>query len=152
MKRIAMILALSIAASAAQAEEDACSPARRYVAYISQKNFDAVVALFSPDAAVFTPLGTVLRGGAEIAAFYRKAVAATPLVVKGEHFAASGRDCYFEIWSKSRRTDDGRYVPDPQGDYVRAAVDHFTLDAAGHVIEMAAFPAPGVSTVTAPPR
>ena len=90
----------------------------------------------------------MLHGGAEIAAFYKKAVAASPLVVRGEHFVAAGRECYFEIWSKSKRTADGRYMPDPEGAFVRAAVDHFTLNEAGQVIEMAAFPAPGVSTVT----
>ena len=145
----AAILVLCSAAVVARAEDDACAAPRRYVDYISQKNFDAVVGLFAPDAAVFTPTGAVLRGGAAIAAFYKKAVAAVPLVVKGEHFVASGRDCYFEIWSKSKRDADGRYVPDPQGAFVRAAVDHFTVDDAGRVIEMAAFPAPGVSTVTA---
>jgi ketosteroid isomerase-like protein len=154
MKRFAaaMFTFGAIGSLAQAAQEDACAAPRRYVDYISQKNFDAVVALFAPDAAVFTPLGTVLHGGAEIAAFYRKAVAASPLVVRGEHFVANGHDCYFEIWSKSSRTSDGRYVPDPQGAFVRAAVDHFTVDDTGRVTEMAAFPAPGVSTVAAPAK
>jgi hypothetical protein len=97
-------------------------------------------------------VGTVLHGGAEIAAFYKKAVGSSPLVVKGEHFVAGDRHCYFEIWSKSKPNAEGRYVPDPNGAFVRAAVDHFVLDQNGRVVEMAAFPAPGVSTVMTPAR
>ena len=48
----------------------ACQPAQRYVYLMTAERYDEVGKLFSDDAVFVTPTGKVLRGSAEIGAFY----------------------------------------------------------------------------------
>src|SRR6185503_4114890 len=128
---------------AASAADDACAVSRKYIASVQARDFETVIGLFAPDAVFSTPNGPVLHGAAEIGAFYRTTVAGvTNLVVEPRAFVSSARECYFEIWTKSKKNADGVWVPDANGEFIRGAIDHFTLDSQGRVVELIAFPAP----------
>lgn len=142
MRRLAVPLALLLAGPAAAADQDACAVSRKYIAAIQARDFETVVGLFAANAEFSTPNGPVLHG-AEIGAFYRTTVAAAAsLRVEPRNFVGAARECYFEIWTRSRKNADGVWVPDENGEYIRGAIDHFTLDADGKVIQLIAFPAP----------
>jgi hypothetical protein len=135
---------------------DACAGPRKYVEYIQQGKFDRISTLFAEDAVIYTPVGAIIRGTQAIDQFYKTVVATTPLAIEARAFVSGKDDCFFEIWSHSSPNAQGKYLPDPAGELVRAAVDHFTVNNKGLVMQMAAFPAPNVSTigvkVPAPPR
>lgn len=139
------ILVLGSGAVAAR-ENDACVVGRTYIELVQKREFAAVAKLFAPNAVVYAPTGKVYRGEAEIRQFYTvEAVKLTGLVVRPQGFVGSKTECYFEIWARSRKDADGVYVLDPNGAFVRNAIDHFTLDEQGRVIEMVAHSAPSAN-------
>ena len=129
--------------TAAAAGDGACAVSRKYVESVQRKDFDTVAGLFAADAVFSTPTGAVLHGSAEITKFYKTTVASTAnLIVKAQNFVGSDTECYFEIWTKSKKNADGIWVPNADGEFIRGAVDHFTIDAQGHVTQLIAFPSP----------
>ena len=152
MKRYtyAAVLALTCTAwSAAPAQAaDACATPRKYIEYVRAGTFDRIGPLFAEDAVLYTPVGAILRGAKAIDQFYKTVVAGIPLAVEGRTFVSGQNECFFEVWSRSTPNAQGRYLPDPKGELVRAAVDHFTVNDQGLVVQMAAFPAPNVSTIS----
>ncbi|MGE3334241.1 MAG: nuclear transport factor 2 family protein [Rhodospirillaceae bacterium] len=144
MIRAALVGILVLASGNVAAQErDACSVSRRYIELVQKREFAAVADLFADNAVVYAPTGKVYRGGAEIKQFYTvEAAKLTGLVVRPQGFVGSKTECYFEIWARSRKDADGVYVLDPKGEFVRNAIDHFTLDGEGRVIEMVAHSAP----------
>lgn len=139
---LAGFLVLASGAAAAQ-ESDACAVGRTYIELVQKREFAAVAGLFAPTAVVYAPTGKVYRGEAEIKQFYTvEAAKLTGLVVRPQGFVGSRTECYFEIWARSKKDADGVYVLDPGGEFVRNAIDHFTLDEQGRVIEMVAHSAP----------
>lgn len=139
---IAGFLVLAAGTAAAQ-DGDACKVGRTYIDLVQKREFAAVAKLFAPNAVVYAPTGKVYRGEAEIQQFYTvEAAKLTGLVVRPQGFVGSKTECYFEIWARSRKDADGVYVLDPNGEFVRNAIDHFTLDGQGRVIEMVAHSAP----------
>jgi hypothetical protein len=144
------VLALAwpaLSASPAHAA-DACVTPKKYIAFVQQGNFAAIGALFAEDAVLYTPVGAILHGAKAIDQFYKTVVAGTPLAVEARTFVSDKNNCFFEIWSRSTPNAQGKYIPDPSGELVRAAVDHFTVNDQGLVVQMAAFPAPNVSTIS----
>jgi hypothetical protein len=138
----AAVLVLAAGPAAAQ-EADACAVGRTYIDLVQKREFAAVAKLFAPNAVVYAPTGKVYRGEAEIKQFYTvEAAKLTGLVVRPQGFVGNRTECYFEIWARSKKDADGVYVLDPNGEFVRNAIDHFTLDAQGRVIEMVAHSAP----------
>ncbi|MCA0200028.1 MAG: nuclear transport factor 2 family protein [Proteobacteria bacterium] len=139
---VAGLLGLAAGPAAAQAG-DACEVGRTYIDLVQKREFAAVAGLFAPDAVVYAPTGKVYRGAAEIRRFYTvEAAKLTGLVVRPQGFVGSATECYFEIWARAKKDADGVYVLDPDGEFVRNAIDHFTLDGQGRVIEMVAHSAP----------
>ena len=138
---LALFLFITGAAQAADAGR-ACAVGKAYIEAVQRKDFDTVVGLFAADAEFSTPTGPVLHG-AEIGKFYKTTVAsAQNLIVRAQNFVGSDTECYFEIWTKSKKNADGVWVPDAGGEFIRGAIDHFTINAAGKVTQLIAFPAP----------
>ncbi len=138
----AFAIILGIFPAAAADTGTACAVGKKYIEAVQRKDFDTVVSLFAADAEFSTPTGPVLHG-AEIGKFYKTTVASTQnLIVRAQSFVGSGAECYFEIWTKSKKNADGIWVPDADGEFIRGAIDHFTLDANGKVTRLVAFPAP----------
>lgn len=145
MIRVALVSALVVASTAAYAQ-DACTVGRTYIELVQKREFAAVAKLFAPNAVVYAPTGRVYRGGEEITKFYTvEAAKLTGLVVRPQGFVGTKTECYFEIWARSRKDADGVYVLDPNGEFVRNAIDHFTLDEQGRVLEMVAHSAPAAN-------
>lgn len=145
MVRIIAVIALTLASLAAAAQTgDACSVGRTYIELVQKREWNAVADLFAPDAVVHAPTGKVYRGADEIRRFYTVEASqlGANLVVRPQGFVGSKTECYFEIWARSKKDADGVYVLDPNGEFVRNAIDHFTLDAQGRVLEMVAHSAP----------
>lgn len=144
MVRIAAVLALILVSGAAAAQGgDACAVGRTYIDLVSKGEFAAVAKLFAPNAVVYAPTGKVYRGAEEITRFYTvEAAKLTGLVVRPQGFVGSKTECYFEIWARSKKDAEGVYVLDPTGEFVRNAIDHFTIDEQGRVLEMVAHSAP----------
>ena len=153
----ALLLTAACGPSARAADariNDACATPRQYIDDVQHGRFDRISALFADDAVLYTPVGAIIRGAAAIDQFYKTVVAGTPLAVEGRAFTSGKNDCFFEVWSRSSPNAQGKYIADPAGELIRAAVDHFTVNDQGKVTQMAAFPAPNVSTISvgAPPR
>jgi hypothetical protein len=144
MLRIGLALSLTLVSTAAGAQSgDACTVGRKYIDLVQKREWEAVANLFAPTAVVYAPTGKVYRGAAEIHRFYTvEASQLTGLVARPQGFVGSKTECYFEIWARSKKDADGVYVLDPNGEFVRNAIDHFTLDDQGRVIEMVAHSAP----------
>lgn len=77
-------------------QHDATAAAQRraaleaYIAALNARDADAVIALFAPDAEIEDPVGTPLKRGAEIAAWFRSAVEVEPHLelaapIRGSH-------------------------------------------------------------------
>ena len=143
MLRIA-VLALVVVNTAVAQTTDACAVGRTYIELVQKRQWDAVADLFAPSAVVYAPTGKVYRGAAEIRRFYTVEASqlGSNLVVEPRGFVGNRTECYFEIWARSRKDADGVYVLDPNGELVRNAIDHFTVDDKGQVIEMVAHSAP----------
>jgi len=138
----AFAIILGIFPAAAADTGRACAVGKKYIEAVQRKDFDTGVGLFAADAEFSTPTGPVLHG-AEIGKFYRTTVAAAQnLVVRAQNFVGSDTECYFEIWTKSKKNADGVWVPDADGDFIRGAIDHFTITADDKVARLVAFPAP----------
>lgn len=137
------VVMLPISGEASAQEEGGCAIGRKYIELVQKREFESVAKLFAPDAVFYAPTGKVYRGAAEIHRFYTtEAAALTKLVVRGQNFVGSEKECYFEIWTRSKKDADGIYVLDPEGDFVRNAIDHFTFNDQGQVVELVAHSAP----------
>ncbi|MHB1204806.1 MAG: nuclear transport factor 2 family protein [Rhodospirillaceae bacterium] len=150
----ALILAGAAPVASPAHAADACATPKKYIEYVRAGAFDRIGPLFAEDAVLYTPVGAILHGAKAIDQFYTTVVAGIPLAVEARTFVSGQNECFFEIWSRSTPNAQGRYMPDPAGELVRAAVDHFTVNDQGLVVQMAAFPAPNVSTISvgAPPK
>ncbi len=144
MVRAVLLATMVLVPAAVRADDgDACATGRRYIELVQKRDFGAVADLFAPEAVVYAPTGKVYRGAAEIRRFYTvEAAKLTGLVVRPQGFVGSKTECYFEIWARSRKDAAGVYVLDPNGEFVRNAIDHFTVDGEGRVVEMVAHSAP----------
>jgi hypothetical protein len=129
----------------AQADENspACMVGKKYMELVQKADFAAVADLFASNAEFHAPTGVVFKGAAEIRKFYlNDAAALTKLVVRPQDFVGDERDCYFEIWTRSSPNERGIYVLDPNGEFVRGAIDHFTIDDQGRVVRFVAHSSP----------
>lgn len=148
----ALLASSAISASPAWASDSdrACAAPKKYIAFLQQRNFDGIAKLFAANAVFYTPLGTVLHGSGEIGDFYKTVVASANLIVKGQNFVGDKTDCFFEIWQRTKMNAAGKYLPDPDGEFTRGAIDHFTVDDRGRVVQMVAAPLPNHFTI--PPQ
>jgi hypothetical protein len=138
----AMVLTAGLtSAPLSAAEADACAVSKKYIELLQTKKFDEIGNLYAADAVFFAPTGRTLRGKAEIGNYYKATVSNAGLILRGQNYVGSKTECYFEIWHRSKLNADGKYVNAADGDFHRAAADHFTVNDRGLVVEMVAFPA-----------
>ncbi|MGE0387425.1 MAG: nuclear transport factor 2 family protein [Gammaproteobacteria bacterium] len=108
----------------------ACQPAQQYVDITAQRRYQDLGSLFAEDAVFVAPNGKVLRGADEIGAFY---AAFLPTIDPDNvpiSFIADGSECVMELVSRIKHGD---------GKYRLAAIDHFTVNAAGKIVHMVVY-------------
>jgi len=140
-----LVAILSFAGIPAQADENspACQVGKKYMELVQKADFAAVADLFAPNAEFHAPTGVSFYGAVEIRNFYlNDAAALTNLVVRPQDFFGNDHQCYFEIWTRSSPNKDGIYVLDPNGEFVRGAIDHFTINDEGRVVRFVAHSPP----------
>jgi hypothetical protein len=159
--RMAMIgLTLSsglslIGLGAHAASTGACAPARAYLRAIQTHRYADISLLFAKDAVFLTPQGAILRGAKQIGDFYSAVIAARHPRARGGSFIEEGRECAMELQLKAEFTADGHVKLDAEGNlklipdgsrtpgrFVSAALDHFTVNAAGKFTRLAVYAAP----------
>lgn len=133
----------------------ACAPARAYLRAIQTHRYADIASLFAMDAVFLTPQGTILRGAQQIGNFYSDVIAARRPQARGGSFIEEGRECAMELQLKAEFTADGHVKLDAEGNlklipdgsntpgrFVSAALDHFTVNAAGKFTKLAVYAAP----------
>lgn len=103
----------------------ACEPAQRYVDLMTEERYDEVGKLFADDAVFVTPTGKVLRGPAEIGAFYAEMMPKFKPRNVPISFIAEGDECIMELVTAT--------ILDNFAHYRLAAIDHFTVNADGKI-------------------
>jgi hypothetical protein len=111
--------------AASAAGKRACQPAQRYVDLMTAERYDEVGKLFSDDAVFVTPTGKVLRGSAEIGAFYAEMMPRFKPRNVPISFIADGDECIMELVTAT--------ILDNFAHYRLAAIDHFTVNADGKI-------------------
>ena len=138
-----LLLAIAVGSSAQAADyHPACETPKKYMEYVQQGKFVEVGNLFAPNAVFFAPNGDVFRGAEDIKKFYIEVAAPLKVIVEPKNFIGDKNECFFEIWTKSKLNEEGIWVPDPNGEFVRGAIDHFTVDDEGRVLELVAHSSP----------
>ena len=130
--RAAVYLATPPAASPSPGP--ACAVAKTYVDYIRAGRFADMASLFTPDAPLLEPTRQNVRGGAGIAHFYQTTIGAMRPDLIAVFYLGDRTDCMVELAVRTMIDGAPRYR--------LASVDHFTVDAAGKVVRMIAFPRP----------
>lgn len=140
----AIFVPLTVGGVPAWAEEyhPACETPKKYIELVQQGKFVEVGMLFADNAVFFAPNGDVYRGSADIREFYIKVAAPLNVIVEPKNFIGDKNECFFEIWTKSKLNEEGIWVPDANGEFVRGAIDHFTVDEGGRVLELVAHSSP----------
>jgi hypothetical protein len=127
-----------------EATADACDVAREYIRLTDEGQYDEVGDLWAADAVFYNPRGDVIRGQPAIKEFYSNFLRSiTPV----NRIASLAHDpeanvCVMEIETRVVRGEDGHWTPDPDGDWVRGAIDRFVINSEGKVQEMRVFLAP----------
>ena len=108
------------------------SPARRaadaYIARVNERDLDALVALFAPDALLLAAGGQRLAGADEIRAFYASMVIAAQPSVRGVNFVQQDATCVMELEATTPAAPDStaydlRDVDDEQRDDDKPQLD-----------------------------
>ncbi len=122
----------------------ACDVARTYIRLTDEGRYDEVGDLWAPDAIFYNPRGDILRGQPAIKAFYSAFLRTiTPVNRIGAlAFDRQANVCVMEIETRVVRGPDGKWTPDPSGNFVRTAIDRFTVNRAGKIQEMRVYLAP----------
>ncbi|UZW57422.1 hypothetical protein NUH86_17690 [Sphingobium sp. JS3065] len=96
------------------------------------------------DAVFYAPNGAVIRGKPAIGQFYNKFLKSiTPINRIGRiSLDRQSNVCALEIETRVILTPEGKWKPDPSGDFQRTVVDLFTVNTQGKVQEMRVYLAP----------
>ena len=105
-----------------------CEVAQLYVELINSKRYDELHTLFAANAVFLTPVGKVLQGPRDIGEFYKSMVGSLQPDIVPVSFISDGDACVMELAAKTNR-DDGE-------GYRLSAIDHFTVNAEGKIINM----------------
>ena len=121
-----------------------CDVPQRYVALIQAGRYDELAQLFAEDAEFMNPLGDVLRGRNVIGAFYSAFLSDVRPMVRGVRHVwnEKARVCVFELESRMRRQDDGKWINDPDAEYSLSAIDRMEINDAGLIQQMTVYTAP----------
>jgi hypothetical protein len=114
----------------------ACSTPHKYVELINDGKYDSVGTLFADDAVYMGPDGKTRRGSKDIGAFYSRFLPRLKPDLRASKFFEQDNECMMELENKSTRT----------GGFTPAAVDHFTVDAAGKISSFIVYLRPGAES------
>jgi ketosteroid isomerase-like protein len=101
--------------------------AERYVEIATADGKEALADLFAPDGTFLAPNGTIYRGRAEIAGFYRQYLATIVPQFHIHRAVTERNDCWIEL-------ADG--TPDEP---ILRASNHFNVDDDGSIVRLAVF-------------
>ena len=120
------------APSAARAPPGPCSAPKAYVDLINSGRYGEIGTLFAEDAVFVAPNGKVLHGRPAIQAFYGAYLSQTRPDIIPLSFIADGRECLMEL----------AFRAPGKGPYRLAAIDHWSINAAGKAERMVVFVRP----------
>lgn len=109
----------------------ACAVAQKYVDLTAAGRYDELGSLFADDAVFVTPKATVLRGPAEIGAFYAKFLPTIKPKNVPISFIADGAECVMELVTATNLDNYAKYR--------LAAIDHFTVNKQGKIVHMVVY-------------
>ncbi len=146
---VAVMTLMGMSESPARAADydPACETPKKYIEFVQQGKFVEVGELFAADAVFYAPNGDGFRGAEAIRDFYITVAAPLNVIVEPKNFIGGKNECVFEIWTKSKLNAEGIYVPDPDGKFVRGAIDHFTVDEQGRVVELVVHSSPSARMI-----
>jgi len=116
---------------------DACGAARAYVKVINDGRYDSVGSLFADDAVYMGPDGKTRHGSKDIGAFYSRFLPRLKPQLRASRFFEQGNECMMELENKNSGT----------GEFMPAAVDHFTVDTAGKISTFVVYLRPGAASL-----
>lgn len=121
-----------------------CEVAKEYIRLTDEQRFDEVGDLWASDAVFYNPRGDIIRGQPAIKEFYGKFLRSITPVNRIASLAWDpvSKVCVMEIETRVVRGPDGHWTPDPEGEWVRGAIDRFVINDDGKVQEMRVFLAP----------
>jgi len=111
----------------------ACSAPHQYVKLINDGKYDSVGSLFADDAVYMGPDGKTRHGSKDIGAFYSRFLPRLNPHLQASKFFEQGNECMMELENKNNRT----------GEFMPAAVDHFTVNSAGKISTFIVYLRPG---------
>ncbi|MBV8360684.1 MAG: nuclear transport factor 2 family protein [Deltaproteobacteria bacterium] len=141
----AMLSLLTLTVHAQDASENssapdgACGAPHQYVKLINDGKYDSVGSLFADDALYMGPDGKTRHGSRDIGAFYSRFLPKLKPHLQASRFFEQGNECMMELENKTHRT----------GEFMPAAVDHFTVDSAGKISTFIVYLRPGSETTRA---
>ncbi len=111
---------------------------------MDERRYDQVGDLWADDAVFFSPMGKIVRGKAEISAFYARFLRQiTPVNrIASLTWDRAGNVCVMELETRVTKGADGKWMPDPNGDFHSTAIDRFVVNDAGKVQQMRVYLAP----------
>jgi hypothetical protein len=122
-----------------------CQVAQQYIDLIDSGRYDRVADLYSEDAVVMPPIKSMRAvGRQQIDDFYRNVVGKVKPHMIAVSYAAVPGEC-FQIEAVNR-TIDGKTR------YSMVTVDHFMINSAGKITQMAAFSRPSSEVHLPPPH
>lgn len=113
-----------------------CGPPHEYIRLISAGQYDSVGGLFSGDAVYMGPDGKTRHGSKAVGAFYSEFLPKLKPMLMASIYMQQGNECMMELENKDSKT----------GEYMAAAVDHFTVNADGKISKFVVFLRPGSAT------
>lgn len=119
-----------------------CQVAQRYMDLTAAEKYDQLGSLFADDAVFVTPIGTVLRGPADIGNFYATFLPKIKPRNVPISFIADGAECIMEIVSATNL--------DGYAKYRLSAIDHFTVNKQGKIRHLVVYLRPQPPAQKAP--
>lgn len=128
-------------AAADASGKPACAAAKKYVDLINAGRYSELGSLWADDGVFLAPDGKFRKGPKEITAFYAEFLSRAKPDIVPISFMADGNECVMELAAKTSET--GR----PNA-YVLGAIDHFTVNAEGKVVQMIPYMRPKPAPAT----
>lgn len=132
------------ASAAKKRQVPACDVARQYIQLTSEQRYDEVGDLWADDAVFYNPTGEVIRGKPAIKQFYSRFLRQIKPINRIASLAWDPKTnvCVMELETRVVMGPEGRWVPDPVGDFVPTAIDRFQVNRRGKVQQMRVYLAP----------
>ena len=146
IKAVAIFLAGSVTLNGGPAhgsqryhnKANACDVAKKYIDLTEAKRYDEVGELWAEDAVFFNPAGNIIRGRSAITQFYAQFLRQIKPINRIASLAwdRKANVCVMELETRVIMGPDGRWVPDPAGEFIPTAIDRFEVNHEGKVQQM----------------